>query len=217
MSSTRSQGVENFRVRGVDDHEPMTALSTAFQAMPRQSSNKWAVLASNDETDLPGVLIYTPHLLSGGQHYVQQHAARLRRHRPVFAGRRRVAGPALEDFPNFTFPTGSIGRLQEYRFLLAGTDPDLLAFIRRYRIQMIHAHFGPGGVEIMPLAKRLGIPLVVTFHGWDVKLSGEARRRLSLYELIYRSRLPRLFRQSSGIICVSEKWQERIVKLGLPT
>ena len=146
----------------------------------------------NYETDLPGVLIYTPHLLSGGQHYVQQHAARLRRHRPVFAGRRRVAGPALEDFPNFTFPTGSIGRLQEYRFLLAGTDPDLLAFIRRYRIQMIHAHFGPGGVEIMPLAERLGIPLVVTFDGLGCKAKwrsppASVTLRINLYILLASS------------------------------
>jgi len=34
-------------------------------------------------------------------------------------------------------------------------------------VQLIHAHFGPSGVEILPLARDLNIPLVVNFHGYD--------------------------------------------------
>ena len=69
-------------------------------------------LASEAYANLPGVLIYTPHLLSTVQHYVREHAVRLRRYRPVLAGRRRVEGTPVDDFPTFTFQGGATARLQ---------------------------------------------------------------------------------------------------------
>lgn len=35
------------------------------------------------------------------------------------------------------------------------------------KIDVIHAHFGPSGIEMLPVAKKLGIPMVVSFHGID--------------------------------------------------
>jgi colanic acid/amylovoran biosynthesis glycosyltransferase len=168
-----------------------------------------------NRTDLPGVLIYAPHLLPTGHHYVQEHAARLRRYRPALAGRRRVEGTTIQEFPNFTIGNTSAG-IRELRFLLTGRDAALSAFVRHHRIRLIHAHFGPGGVEIMTLAERHRIPLVVTLHGWDVRLGREAEGRNAPYERVYRWRLPRLFRQASAIVCVSESWRERVLKLGCP-
>jgi colanic acid/amylovoran biosynthesis glycosyltransferase len=115
--------------------------------------------ATNSGDDFPGVLIYTPHLLSTVQHYVREHAMRLRRYRPVFAGRRLIQGTPISGFPKFTFE-GPVARFRELRFLVSGTDATLSAFVKRNRVKLIHAHFGTGGVEIMPLAARLGIPLI---------------------------------------------------------
>ena len=171
---------------------------------------------SRSEADLPGVLIYTPHLLSTVQHYVREHAVRLRRYRPVLAGRRRVEGTPIDDFPSFTFEAGPASRLREFRFLLSGSDVALTAFVRRHQIKLIHAHFGTGGAEIMSVAARLNIPLVVTFHGWDVKLGAEAEGHMSPYERLYRRRLPRLLRRSAKVISVSRSWQDRVVMLGCP-
>jgi colanic acid/amylovoran biosynthesis glycosyltransferase len=173
-------------------------------------------VATEAQADLPGVLIYTPHLLSTVQHYVREHAVRLRRYRPVLAGRRRIEGTPVDDFPIFTFKDGVAARLREFRFLLSGNDVALTAFVQRHRIKLIHAHFGTGGAEIMSVAARLNIPLVVTFHGWDVKLGAEAEGPISPYEHLYRRRLPRLLRQSTEVITVSRNWQDRIVKLGCP-
>jgi colanic acid/amylovoran biosynthesis glycosyltransferase len=173
-------------------------------------------LATGTQADVPGVLIYAPHLLPMGQRYVRDHAMRLRRYRPVLAGRRRVDGTPLDQFPNFTFEAGFAARFRELHFLLAGSDAALSAFVQQHRIKLIHAHFGPGGVEIMRVAARLGIPLIVTFHGWDVKLGAEANTHMSLYERLYRRRLPDLLRTSSEVICVSQKWRDRVVMLGCP-
>ena len=34
-------------------------------------------------------------------------------------------------------------------------------------VSLIHAHFGDGGLEMLPLGRALKIPLLVTFHGYD--------------------------------------------------
>ena len=68
----------------------------------------------------------------------------------------------------------------------------------------------------LTVAKRLGIPLIVTFHGWDVKLGAEAEAPMSLYERLYRRRLPHLLHQSSDVICVSRSWRDRVIELGCP-
>ena len=150
-------------------------VSPAVSSGSPVASETNVALMTGSEADLPGVLIYTPHLLSTVQHYVREHAVRLRRYRPILAGRRRVEGTPVDGFPNFTFQEGPVGRVRELGFLLTGRDAALTAFVRRHRIRLIHAHFGTGGVEIMSLAARLDIPLVVTFHGWDLKVGRGSR------------------------------------------
>jgi len=40
-------------------------------------------------------------------------------------------------------------------------------FIEQVNPDVIHAHFGPMGVLVAPIAKQLKIPLIVSFHGYD--------------------------------------------------
>ncbi|MFW6067836.1 MAG: glycosyltransferase, partial [Myxococcota bacterium] len=49
------------------------------------------------------------------------------------------------------------------------------------RYSLLHAHFGTGGVYAAPFARRHGLPLVVTFHGYEVPLLRSARRLLPRY------------------------------------
>jgi colanic acid/amylovoran biosynthesis glycosyltransferase len=39
--------------------------------------------------------------------------------------------------------------------------------LRERNVKLVHAHFGPAGLQILSVVKQLGIPLVVTFHGYD--------------------------------------------------
>lgn len=39
--------------------------------------------------------------------------------------------------------------------------------LKSAKIDVVHAHFGPSGIELLPVAKKLGIPMVVSFHGID--------------------------------------------------
>jgi len=46
----------------------------------------------------------------------------------------------------------------------------LVGRIRTFNPQFVHAHFGPDGCLIAPIARKLGIPMVVGFYGYDVSV-----------------------------------------------
>src|SRR5919202_177994 len=49
---------------------------------------------------------------------------------------------------------------------------------RRRRFDLVHAHFGTGACYAVPYARRYRLPLVVTFHGYDVPLLLSSERLL---------------------------------------
>lgn len=66
---------------------------------------------------------------------------------------------------------------------------------RNTRFHAIHAHFGHRALEMLGIAKKYRIPLVVTFHGHDASSM--------LSDVEYRNSLPGLFDYASAIIVVS--------------
>jgi len=73
-------------------------------------------------------------------------------------------------------------------------------------IKVIHAQFGPSGIEILPLAKKLHIPLVTTFHGYDASELLSNKR--------YAHALAELFDYSFCIV-VSEHMMNQLIPYGL--
>jgi len=59
-------------------------------------------------------------------------------------------------------------------------------------VKLIHAHFGPSGIEILPLARDLNIPLIVSFHGYDGSI-------LLKYEN-YNQKLKKIFEYSHVLV-----------------
>lgn len=80
---------------------------------------------------------------------------------------------------------------------IAQTDPDVL-----------HAHFGRPGVKAVPIAKRLGRPLVVTFYGYDISELPRDRRWRRAYRAIWR--------EAQAIVVLSEDMKDQAVRLGAP-
>ncbi|HZF14971.1 MAG TPA: glycosyltransferase [Steroidobacteraceae bacterium] len=73
------------------------------------------------------------------------------------------------------------------------------------RVSLIHAHFGPSGIEILPVAKAHGIPLLVTFHGFDASQLLQCRA--------YRRQLVPLLKYAA-VITVSARMAKRLTDLG---
>ena len=86
--------------------------------------------------------------------------------------------------------------------------------IRQKEIKLIHAHFGPEAIKILPVAKKNGLPLVVSFHGYDAS-------KLLINDW-YRSRLPELFSYADKIVVSAShmvetlglgQWKDKVLLL----
>lgn len=56
--------------------------------------------------------------------------------------------------------------------------------ITKNRVGVLHAHFGPGGVYLLPIKRKLGLPLVTSFYGYDAfKFGSHTEWRVKYGEL----------------------------------
>ncbi len=92
------------------------------------------------------------------------------------------------------------------------------AFHRAFRahpFDVVHGHFGTGSLYAVPYAEKYGLPLVVTFHGYDVPLLRSAARMYPEnwpYALLARGMLARL---TLGL-CASQELLELLAESGVP-
>ena len=78
--------------------------------------------------------------------------------------------------------------------------------IKNSNARIIHAHFGPSGIEILPVAQRLQLPLVVSFHGYDASFLLEYEK--------YSQELKNLFKYAT-VIVPTEFMLKKLSYLGL--
>jgi colanic acid/amylovoran biosynthesis glycosyltransferase len=84
-------------------------------------------------------------------------------------------------------------------------------------VSLIHAHFAPDATYAVPLAKWLGVPLIATFHGWDVTVADRAMiREPSLTVAHYLLTRSALRAQGSAFVAVSDYIRDRLLALGYP-
>lgn len=83
------------------------------------------------------------------------------------------------------------------------------------RFDLIHAHFGPGGTYARPFAVRHRLPLVVTFHGYDVPLL-QSRLRLLPLHWPYAWSGPKLLRDMTLGLCASNELRDMLIDMGVP-
>ena len=133
---------------------------------------------------------------------------------PVWIGCRADRGASqLTGEPLFIGRHGPLGALDRTLFRQFGVlppDPDLAAL----RPRLVHAHFGRGGALALPIARALGVPLVVTFHGGDATKDTHYRRHL--VPRIFERRLEALQREAALFVCVSGFIRDRLLERGFP-
>lgn len=72
------------------------------------------------------------------------------------------------DVPYFALSDNDYGRIRQRWMFLTKSASFFIKNPQIKRLELIHAHFGPGGVYALPIAQQLRIPLITTFHGFDV-------------------------------------------------
>jgi glycosyltransferase involved in cell wall biosynthesis len=162
------------------------------------------------------VAIYRHNLFRVSEPFITEQAQHLRRYRPLYVGRLRFGRPpegarslALQDL----YRTGALPRIGWQ--MITGDPRPYQRLLEHQRPSLIHAHFGIEGVYALPLAMRLGIPLVTTFHGFDATLGTHALLGSPAwfrYPLLRR----KLAREGDLFLCASSFIRERVLAMGFP-
>ncbi len=169
------------------------------------------------------MVIYRTEVLPLSETFVRDQARALRRWRPVLVGERRIDALPLFDLSvraRHVGPPTLPQRLAGAAWRRIGQVPPSIALLARQAgPRLIHAHFGFDGVEAWPIARRLGVPLLVTLHGSDITTrmdwfrSGRAGRRWKAYP----SRFARLAAcEQVSFVAVSDNIRRAAVQAGVP-
>jgi colanic acid/amylovoran biosynthesis glycosyltransferase len=162
-------------------------------------------------THPPVVAVWRDAWLPRSETFIRDHVTSLRRWQPLLLGLRRVEGGLGVEPHRAPFANHGLRRWAWAACRRTGYLGVYDSILRRQRPRLMHAHFGTNAVEILPVAQRVRLPLVVSFHGIDVTtaLLGPGGAR-------YRERLERLWNYASLLLPVSDDLERRLLALGAP-
>lgn len=157
------------------------------------------------------LIVYRDELLGPSETFIRAQGEALDRFRAFYLGLRRRPGLTLPDLRvHIMSENGWVGRLQRARFKLLGPSFALRNLVAGNRPALIHAHFGPDACNAIGLAQALDLPLVTTFHGYDVTSSEKH------LPYLYIRRRNLLKKVGAKFICVSEFIRQKAIEKGFP-
>src|ERR1700694_5420823 len=156
---------------------------------------------------MPRVLIFKETLLPPSETFILAQMNALTTFTPKLAGLEYVhPSLLLADEPVVMSKwSGRIASIRAKLYRRVGIAPSFHDRANRFRPDLLHAHFASGGRTALPLARSLGVPLIVTLHGSDVTV-----RQTSIDA--YR----RLGDEAKLFLCVSQFIRDRAIDIGLP-
>lgn len=100
----------------------------------------------------------------------------------------------------------SLGTLDRDRYLWPYVRPELEHKLREINPDVIHAHFGPMGACIAPVARALRIPFIVSFYGFDASVLPR--------DDAWRTLLQDTFAHADAIVVLSEVMKRQLEQFG---
>jgi colanic acid/amylovoran biosynthesis glycosyltransferase len=165
----------------------------------------------------PKVIIFCDHLLYPSETFIQAQAGALSEYEPVFAGSRRVPGLELPTEKVYTVNRGGpFAKLHEIRFKVSGSAPAMVKELGALHPVLLHAHYGPNGLRALPLASRLKVPLIVTFHGSDIAITDLRYQKTYFGFRNYFANKGKLKESGAFFLAVSKFVQRKLLEQGFP-
>lgn len=165
----------------------------------------------------PKVIIFCDHLLYPSETFIQAQARALSTFEPIYAGSRRVAGLDLPEEHIYVLNHGNIlGKCRELCFKLTGFAPDFMKRLGALQPVLVHAHYGKNGLQALPIASNLKIPLIVTFHGSEVTVADLRHHKPTLGFRHYLANKQKLKKSRAVFLAVSEFIRRKLLEQGFP-
>ena len=158
------------------------------------------------------VLIFTKKVLPNSNTFVAAQALNLPTMEPVFIGfSKDKSGISLIQDKDFfvqdnyqLFPF--LAKLALEKFSYVGKSWETV--LRDQQPNLIHAHFGKGGFYCAPIAKKLALPLITTFHGSDITQIDKFSYNQAHRNVVYQ--------RSNKIIAASKFIEQKLIERGCP-
>lgn len=94
--------------------------------------------------------------------------------------------------------------------LFSGLYINYLEYVlKREKVDIAHSHFATAGWEYLNMCKRLNIPHVVSFYGWEYE-------KLPLENPRWKKRYQKIFTIADMIITTERSEKEKLIELGCP-
>lgn len=155
-------------------------------------------------------VIVSPNRDAWSETFIRAHIERLPGEHLVFTDgflpKRYEDGSAIMDIQGFAKFMRSI------RLRLGSTwdrehAKSVLAVVKAYAPELVLAEYGPTGSAVLPICRRLGIPLVVHFHGVDA---------FSTKLLVEQDNYRALMGEAAAMVVVSREMERQLLSLGAP-
>ena len=169
------------------------------------------------------VLVYRSSMLPFSQTFVKDHIEGLKDFEPMVVAMEELNELKLKNNEIkglFSPGTGKIKRrILNLIYWKTGIYPkNAFDHLKDEKPNLVHAHFGPDGLEVYPFAKIMGIPLIVTLHGYDINISKERWEKNKFGKL---TRYPKMLLEMAKdknvyFVAVSEAIRQQAVKFGIP-
>ena len=157
-----------------------------------------------DERTVAIVLPYSP---APSETFISNHIANLPANIVTVEGwRPRVEGRTVLSFPELVFHK-VLGSLSGAGLERETTAAYVKAF-RRHHVAAVLAEYGTTGVMTVDACRRLNIPLIVYFFGYDASVTSVLEEHAESYR--------RMFQQACAVIAISRSVRRRLVSLGAP-
>jgi glycosyltransferase involved in cell wall biosynthesis len=157
------------------------------------------------------VLIYRDELLGASETFIPAQAESLRHFRPFYLGLRRIPGlPLPQGRFHFISRDGLAGKAAGARFRFLGPSANLRRKLINLGPVLVHAHFAPNACNALALARALEVPLLASFHGYDLTVKDDHQSSSYLW------RREKLKAQASRFLCVSNFIRNQALSRGFP-
>jgi len=122
------------------------------------------------------VIFFTNTLLPISQTFIKEQALNLRSWQPILVGEKYDNnGLTLDEFERLFLLSPNYSHIEKFIYRLCRwfsiASPFTLKRLKSLNADLIHAHFATSATDIWPYAKALGLPLVVTLHGYDITIN----------------------------------------------
>ena len=169
-------------------------------------------------TDRQTVAVWRDHILEFPETFIAGQTLDLARWHGVLVGLERRHSPiVLPDDQVITCGAGLPGVVWREVVRRCGwLPPWWLARIRATRPSLVHAHYLVDACHALPLVRQLGVPLVVTGHGYDIAQEDETSGERTPTWRRFLRRRSELFATAARFIAVSAYTAGRMRAKGVP-